>query len=258
MTLTLDSSLKRNLSERRGGKAPSRRFLPMTPSYDLTYKPRTQGLTVAGYKLAPLHLRINRSTSSGSTPPKMPHKGYSRFAQTSPSRVGRKVYAGENTNAPPESSSDEDEAATIVPSLFIKKSNSSTPTPKGGKAGTGGGRGTVNRHGTLSSRTAESKISLSSSHGSSTEKRKNPATQEDSVRGTGRVQGKNIVDVYGRVQSKKARKSYKFGSQPRPAPPSAVWKKSGSSPQGSSIFLIPGGYSYFMGSPSVSENRAGL
>jgi hypothetical protein len=217
----------------------------MPPLYDLNFKPRrAQGLTAVDYKGPSLLLNINHLISRNSSTSEMPSRASGRLVQKAPSTVRVNDFAKEDRpiDAPPESSSDEDNGADIKPTIFASRSKSPTPDIRGSKVGGGGNKnknGTVN--GTRPSRTEQAKKSPSSSSGSSPTKRKTPAIQEDRFKGNG------VVDPFGRaVKQKKARIGYGSSSQPRSASnqPASLPKKAASSPQGLLLFMILGSRSY--------------
>ena len=202
--------------------------------YDLKFKPRRpQGLTAAGHNGPRLHQIINRHTPPNRNSNEMtakPTYGRSAPPKKAPLKGKANAPAKESIDAPLESSSDEDSAADIKPTIFMPRSKSPTPDVKGAKAVARSNKtkATANGMGTRGSRSEKAGVSPRSSRGPSIIKRKSQPQEDNWL-------GKGMVDAFGRVNTKpkKARTMYgssQFRLASSQAAPSS--KKTAGSPQG--------------------------
>jgi hypothetical protein len=210
----------------------------MSQVYDLQYKPRrAQGLTVNTYKGPHLLSNINRPISPSKKGLEMPVKSYGRMAKQVPFDVKPGSLIVDDVNAPPESSSDEENTADIKPTIFKKRSKSPTPDTQSRNEGGGGlktKRAPVNGNGTKSSRAEKLRTLTGLSSSSNSPKRKGHPVQED------RFLGRTPLDPFGRVAKKKLKSTYAPSIQPRvvSSKVAPISKKRVGSPGGQFLFFI--------------------
>jgi hypothetical protein len=183
----------------------------MNQLYDLKgYKPgRRAGLTVAGYKGPRLLQIVNHPTTPKINPDDMPPKTYTRSNPTKKVSIisNANDSAKENIEAPPESSSDEtsdqENAADIKPQEFRKTSRAKPGVQNGGAAGGGVKSKPTTVHGNKPSRIRDVKVDASSNSSNTSSPKRKSGAQDDQWRGKGANFGRNMVDAFGRVQTKK-------------------------------------------------------
>lgn len=192
----------------------------MNQRLDLGFKSRRQGLTVSTYKSPRLLQTVNSPSATKNLSHEMPPKTYRRLNPAIRAATKGKTAASieEGINAPPQSSSDEGDRADIQQSVFRK--GSEQPKENANDSRTGGGgdkskKAAVNGKATRGTQNAGA--SANSSNGSNSSKRKGEI--KDDWHGKGL--GSSMVDAFGRVNAKPAKKAKTYSASQSSRQPSS-------------------------------------